>query len=715
MPRAHFEWAGRELVIETDEVARQSDGAVLVKYGETVVLVTAVSSREPKEGLDFLPLLVNYLEMTFAAGRIPGGFFKREGRPTELEILSSRLIDRSIRPLFPKGYNYDTQVIATVLSVDQENDPSFLSIIGASAALDLSDIPFGGPVVGVKVGLIDGEFVINPTASELDKSTLDLTVAANRDGVVMVEGGAKFVPEDVLLEAIFKGYEATKPVLDFLEELREQWGKPKRAFSPLEVEESFRAQVMEWAIPRFQEACQIVEKKERRSRLEEIRKEALEVFSSEDPKANAQLKAVLEEAERLVVRAMVLEEGRRVDGRGPRDIRPISCEVGVLPRTHGSAIFRRGETQVLVTTTFGTSEDMQKIESLMEGEVFKRFMVHYYFPPFCVGEIAPLKAPSRREIGHGALAERALEPVVPPKEEFPYTIRVVSQVLESNGSSSMATVCGGSLSLMDAGVPVSAAVAGIAMGLMIEGDRYAILTDIAGDEDHHGDMDFKVAGTRDGVTSFQMDVKVPGVSKEILRHALEQAREARLFVLDVMNKTIDQPRKELSKYAPRIVTIQINPDKIRNVIGPLGKHIRSIMDKTGVKIDIEENGVVRIASPNPDAIQEAVKMVREYAAEAKIGEVYVGTVKRIADFGAFIEILPGVVGLCHISQLDTKRVRSVGDVIKVGDQVKVKVLEIDEYGRLRLSRKAVLEEEGKKEEQGPRDRRSAKPPSRRRF
>lgn len=714
MPRAHIEWAGRDLVIETDEVARQSDGAVLVRYGETVVLVTAVSAREPKEGVDFLPLLVNYLEMTFAAGRIPGGFFKREGRPTELEILSSRLIDRSIRPLFPKGYNCDTQVIATVLSVDQENDPSFLSIIGASAALDLSDIPFRGPVAGVKVGLVDGQIVINPTASELDRSLLDLTVAANREGVVMVEGGAKFIPEEVLLEAIFKGYEATKPVLDFLEELREQWGKPKRSFSPLEVDEAFRAQVMEWAVPLLEEACQITEKRERRSRIDEIRREAMEVFHPQD---EVQLKLVLEEAERMVVRTMVLEEGRRVDGRGLRDIRPISCEVGVLPRTHGSAMFRRGETQVLVTTTFGTSEDMQKIESLMEGEVFKRFMVHYYFPPFCVGEIAPLRAPSRREIGHGALAERALEPVIPPKEEFPYTIRVVSQVLESNGSSSMATVCGGSLSLMDAGVPVSAAVAGIAMGLMIEGDRFAILTDIAGDEDHHGDMDFKVAGTKEGVTSFQMDVKVPGVSKEILRQALEQAREARLFVLEVMNKTIDQPRKELSKYAPRIVTIQINPDKIRNVIGPLGKHIRSIMEKTGVKIDIEENGLVRIASPNPDAIQEAIKMVREYAAEAKIGEVYIGTVKRITDFGAFIEILPGVIGLCHISQLDTKRVKSVGDVVKVGQQVKVKVIEVDEYGRLRLSRKAVLEEEEKKEGHGARDRKPAKQPpsSRRRF
>jgi polyribonucleotide nucleotidyltransferase len=696
MPTAHIQWAGRDLIIETEEVARQADGAVLVKYGETVVLVTAVSSKEYKPGVDFLPLLVNYLEMTFAAGRIPGGFFKREGRPTDFEILNSRLVDRSIRPLFPKGYNYDTQVIATVLSVDQENDPSFLSIIGASAALDLSDIPFGGPVVGVKVGLIDGQFVINPTATELEKSLLDLTVAANREGIVMVEGGAKFVSEEVLLEAIFKGYEASKPVIEFLEELKEAWGKPKRSFTPLEVPEDLKMAVFEWGMPKLKEALQITAKIERRERISEILKEAYEVFGGLDPLKQVQIKMAFEEAERYLIRSSVLEEGKRIDGRALNEIRPISCEVGYLPRTHGSAVFRRGETQVLVTTTFGTSEDQQKIESLMEGETYKRFMVHYYFPPFCVGEIAPLRAPSRREIGHGALAERALEPVIPPKEEFPYTIRVVSQVLESNGSSSMATVCGGSLSLMDAGVPVRAAVAGIAMGLMIEGDKVAILTDIMGEEDHHGDMDFKVAGTREGVTSFQMDVKVPGVSKEILKQALEQAREARLYVLDVMNKTLDQPRKELSKYAPKIVTIQINPDKIRNVIGPLGKHIRSIIEKTGVKIDIEENGLVRIASSNPDAIQEAIKMVREYSAEAKIGETYVGTVKRIADFGAFIEIMPGVIGLCHISQLDTKRVKSVGDVVKVGQQVKVKVIEIDEYGRLRLSRKAVIEEEKKK-------------------
>ena len=709
-----MEWAGRELVIETEEVARQADGAVMVRYGETVVLVTAVSSREPKEGVDFLPLLVNYVEMTFAAGRIPGGFFKREGRPTDQEVLSSRLVDRSIRPLFPEGYNYDTQVIATVLSVDQENEPGFLSIIGASAALGLSDIPFGGPVVGVKVGLIDGQFVINPTSSELERSALDLVVAVNRDGVVMVEGGGKMVPEDVLLEAIFQGYEAARPILDLQEELREQWGKPKRSFCPPEKGGPLWEEVMGWCLPQVKDAFQISAKIERRDRLAQLLKEALEKFGGEDPQNQLLVKLAFEEAEREVVRSSVLKEGRRIDGRGFKDIRPISCEVGLLPRTHGSALFRRGETQVLVTTTFGTSEDEQKVESLMEGEVYKHFMLHYNFPPYCVGEVSPLRAPSRREIGHGALAERALEPVLPSKDDFPYTIRVVSEVLESNGSSSMATVCGGSLSLMDAGVPVSAAVAGIAMGLMVEGDQVAVLTDIVGEEDHHGDMDFKVAGTREGVTSFQMDVKVPGISREIMKQALAQAREARHFVLDVMDKTLDQPRKELSKHAPRIVTIQINPDKIRNVIGPLGKNIRSIIEKTGVRIDIEEDGLVRIASPNAEAIEEAIKLVKQYTAEAKLGEVYIGTVKRVTDFGAFVEIMPGVEGLIHISQLAEGRVRKVTDVVKVGDQVKVKVIEIDEYGRVRLSRKAVLQEERKKRPQRPPQRRPAQQ-RRRRF
>jgi len=695
MGRIALEWAGRELVLETEEVARQADGAVMVRYGETVVLVTAVSSREPRE-VDFLPLLVNYVEMTFAAGRIPGGFFKREGRPTDQEILSSRLIDRSLRPLFPEGYSYDTQVIATVLSVDQENDPAFLSIIGASATLGLSDVPFGGPVVGVKVGFIDGQYVINPTMSELDRSLLDLVVAVNRDGIVMVEGGGKMVKEEVLLEAIFKGYEAAKPILELQEEMREQWGKPKRSFSSPEKGGPLWEEVRGYCLPVIQEAFQTTSKIERRDRMAQLQKEVLERFGGEDPAAQALIKRAFEGAEREVVRSCVLKEGRRIDGRGFTDIRPISCEVGLLPRTHGSALFRRGETQVLVTTTFGTSEDEQKVESLLEGEVYKHFMLHYNFPPYCVGEVSPLRAPSRREIGHGALAERALQPVLPSKDDFPYTIRVVSEVLESNGSSSMATVCGGSLSLMDAGVPVSAAVGGIAMGLMVEDGQVAILTDICGEEDHHGDMDFKVAGTSEGVTSFQMDVKVPGISKEIMEQALRQAREARLAVLEVMNRTLDQPRKELSKHAPRIVTLQINPDKIRNVIGPLGKNIRSIIEKTGCKIDIEEDGLVRIASPNPEAIEEAIKLVKQSAAEAKLGEVYIGTVKRVTDFGAFVEIMPGLEGLIHISQLAEGRVRKVTDVVKVGDQVKVKVIEIDEYGRVRLSRKAVLQEERRK-------------------
>ena len=691
--RISIELAGRNLILETGTVACQADGSVLVTYGETVVLVTAVASKEEREEADFFPLLVNYIEMTYAAGRIPGGFFKREGRPTDQEILNSRIIDRSIRPLFPAGFLGDTQVIATVLSVDQENDPSILGIIGASAALEISDIPFDGPVAGVRVGRIDGEFVLNPTTSELERSDVDIVVAANREGIVMVEGGAKIVEEKAILDAIFFGYEAARPILDLQEELREKWGKEKRVYTPPEEGGPLWEEVKGYVMPLLSEAFRIPAKIERRNRIDQIFQEVQERFVAEDGTNRSLVKRAFEAAEREIVRSGVFKEGRRVDGRGLTDIRPISCEVGLLPRTHGSALFRRGETQVLAVTTFGTSEDEQKVESLLEGEIYKHFMLHYNFPPYCVGEVAPLRAPSRREIGHGALAERALVPVLPSKDEFPYTIRVVSEVLESNGSSSMATVCGGCLSLMDAGVPIKASVAGIAMGLMMEGDQVAILTDIIGDEDHHGDMDFKIAGTREGVTAMQMDVKVPGVSKEVMERALEQAREARLFVLEVMNKTLDKPRSELSKHAPRIVTIQINPDRIKDVIGPLGKNIRSIIEKTGVRIDIEDNGIVKIASPNAQAIEEAIALVKQSAAEAKLGEVYIGIVKRITDFGAFVEILPGVEGLVHISQLAEGRVRRVSDVVKVGDEIKVKVIEIDREGRIRLSRKAILQEE----------------------
>ena len=701
------EWAGRPFSIETDKVAKQADGSVLVQYGETVVLMTAVAAREVKEKMDFFPLLVNYVEMTYAAGRIPGGFFKREGRPTDREVLSSRLIDRGIRPLFPKGFRNEVQVVATVLSADQQNDPSILGIIGASLALQISDIPFSGPLAGVKVGRIDGTIVINPTTDELTGSDLDLVVAGNHDGVMMVEGGGNVVDEGVVLEAIYAGYEAIKPILAMQDEIKEGFGKEKRLYTPLEEGGSLRDEVKGFATPLFSDALQIAHKIERRDRMHEIMQEALERFGGEEGEFTSEVRRACEDAERELIRSPIFQAQKRFDGRGPADIRPINCEVGLLPRTHGSALFTRGETQVMAVTTFGTSEDEKKVESLLLGrDLYKTFMLHYNFPPFSVGEVSFLRAPSRREVGHGTLAERALLPVLPTAEEFPYTIRLVSEVLESNGSSSMATVCGGCLSLMDAGVPIKASVAGIAMGLMQEGDQVAILTDIAGDEDHHGDMDFKVAGTAEGITALQMDVKIPGLSKEIMEQALTQAREARLAVLDAMNQALDKPRAELSKHAPRIVTIQINPDRIKDVVGPLGKNIRSIIERTGCKIDIEDTGSVKIASPSAEAIEEAIALVKESSQEAEIGEVYMGKVRKIVDFGAFVEILPGIDGLVHISQLAKERVEKVTDVLKVGDEIQVKVLEIDSNGKIRLSRRALLTgEDGEKRGGYDRDRR----------
>ncbi len=711
--RIEIEWAGQPLSIETDKVAKQADGAVLVQYGETVVLVTAVADREVKEKMDFFPLLVNYVEMTYAAGRIPGGFFKREGRPTDREVLSSRLIDRGIRPLFPKGFRNEIQVVATVLSADQQNDPSILGIIGASVALQISDIPFAGPLAGVKVGRIDGTVVINPTTDDLTRSDLELIVAGNPDGVMMVEGGGSVVDEGVILEAIFAGYEALKPILAMQDELKEACGKEKRPYTPLEEGGPLLEEVKGFAKPLFSDALQISHKIERRDRMHEIVQEALERFGGEERELASEVRRACEDAEREVIRSPIFQEQKRFDNRKPADIRPISCEVGLLPRTHGSALFTRGETQVMAVTTFGTSEDEKKVESLLLGrDLYKTFMLHYNFPPFSVGEVSFLRAPSRREVGHGALAERALLPVLPSAEEFPYTIRLVSEVLESNGSSSMATVCGGCLSLMDAGVPIKASVAGIAMGLMQEGDQVAILTDIAGDEDHHGDMDFKVAGTAEGITALQMDVKIPGLSKAIMEQALQQARQARLAVLDAMNQALDKPRTELSKHAPRIVTIQINPDRIRDVVGPLGKNIRSIIEKTGCKIDIEDTGAVKIASSSAEAIEEAIALVKESSQEAEIGEVYTGKVRKIVDFGAFVEILPGIDGLVHISQLAKERVEKVTDILKVGDEIQVKVLEIDSNGKIRLSRRALLpggeEEKAGGFERDKRDKRDRK-------
>ncbi len=694
---------GKDIVFETGHVARQAGGAVVVKCGGTVVLVTAVSGEEAREDVDFLPLTVNYVEMTYAAGKIPGGFIKREGRPSDHETLVSRLVDRPIRPLFPKGYNYDTQVIATVLSADQENDPAVLAILGASCALEISDIPFKGPIAGVKVGRIDGKFVFNPTFGELEESECDIIVAARDEGIVMVEGGGKEIPEELLSEAIFSAAEAVKPLLEAQLELKRRVGKEKRPFVDVEFDEFFYEKLRFLFGDRLKEAYSFPSKKERRDRVKAIYELATSEMEKEDNFDPVRFKATFEKLERDIVRERVIKEGVRIDGRGYDDIRDIECEVGVLPRTHGSAIFRRGETQVLSVTTLGSSADEQKIESLL-GESYKRFMLHYNFPPYSVGEVSPLRAPSRREIGHGNLAERALLPLIPSEEEFPYTVRVVTDVLESNGSSSMATVCGSSLSLMDAGVPMKKHIAGIAMGLVVSEEKTVILTDILGDEDKLGDMDFKVAGTRDGITSFQMDIKVESIDREIFEKALSQAREARMKILDIMYSTIDKPRSEISIYAPRIIRMHVKPDRIRDLIGPSGRTIKKIIEETGVRIEVQDDGTVEVIAQGPDSLERAVELVKEVTQEPEVGKIYKGKVVRIADFGAFVEILGGIVGLVHISQIADEKVRNVRDYMKEGDEVMVKVIGFDDLGRLRLSRKEAIPESERKVHQQRRHR-----------
>lgn len=683
--------AGRTFSLETGWIARQAHGAVLVRYGETVVLVSAVAENEPRAGAHFLPLTVDYLEKTFAAGKIPGGFFKREGRPTEKEVLTCRLIDRPIRPLFPEVYNLETQVIATVLSVDQENDPDVLAITGASAALMISDIPFGGPLAAVRVGKVNGNLVLNPTISQLKESKLDVVVVGKKEAIVMVEGSATALSEDELLEAIVFGHKGLQGLLEVQEKVVALWGKPKRALATVAQDPELETKLTELCAEPLAQAAFIGDKKERREKLKEIKEQALLALSAQYPEKESEIKEAWEGLERRVVRQRMLAEKIRIDGRGFSDIRPINCRVGALPRTHGSAFFTRGETQVLATTTLGTSQDEQRIDSL-EGESSKRFMLHYNFPPFCVGEVKYLRSPGRREIGHGVLAERAIAPVLPPNEEFPYTIRIVSDVLESNGSSSMATVCGGILSLMDAGVPIKAPVAGVALGLILEGQEVAILSDILGDEDHLGDMDFKIAGTAQGVTALQMDIKIGGITAEVLRAALQQARVGRLYVLEEMAKAIGQPREDISIYAPRIITIQVRPEKIKDVIGPGGKNIRAVIEKTGVKIDVEDSGKVNIASADGAAAQEAIRLIRELTHEPEVGKIYRGKVRKIMEFGAFVEILPGTDGLVHISQLSDGFVKKVSDVLKEGDEVMVKVLEVDAQGKIRLSRKDAVRE-----------------------
>ena len=689
--KLEIDFHGRPLSLETGRLARQAHGAVLAQYGETVVLATVVSAYESRERVDFLPLTVDYQEKTFAAGKIPGGFFKREGRPSEKEILTSRLVDRSVRPLFPKGYDKETQVIVSVLSADRENDPDTLSLIAASAAIEVSDVPHKGPVAAVRMGRIGGKLVVNPPIEQFEQSDLSMVVAATPDAIVMLEGGANVVDEETVLEALFGAHEAMRPIFAMQSELRQLAGKPKRHFLPKERDPQMVAAVRERIGESLEAALSTLTKKERSAALYELEDKVAQELAARFPEREQDLRDAYNSLVRERVRSVILDRDRRIDDRSSTEIRPLSAVVQALPRTHGSAIFTRGETQALATVTLGTSSDEQKIDALL-GERFKKFMLHYNFPPFSTGEVKFLRGPSRREIGHGALAERALAAVLPAEEAFPYTIRVVSEVLESNGSSSMATVCGGSLALMDAGVPIKAAVAGIAMGLVKEGDKVRVLTDILGDEDHLGDMDFKVAGTATGITAIQMDNKVGGVTRDVMRQALHQARDARLTVLGVMQKALEAPRKEISSYAPRIVTLHIKPDKIREVIGPGGKVIRGIVEETGCKIDIEDDGTVLIASADGAAMQKAINAIQGITAEPEIGRIYKGKVRKIVDFGAFVEILPGTDGLVHISQLAKERVRRVEDVLHEGDEVMVKVLDVDRSGKIRLSVREALEE-----------------------
>jgi len=697
--RSEVTLEGRPLSIEVGRVARQADGAAWVRYGDTVVLVTAVASKEPREGIDFFPLTVDYQERAYAAGKIPGGFFKREGRPHEKETLTSRLIDRPIRPLFPKGYRQDVQIIATVLSADQENDPDVLAVVGASAALTVSPIPFLGPLGCVRVGRVDGKLIVNPSYAQLAQSDLDVVLAGSESAIVMVEGGAQQVSEDVLLEAFLHAHRTMQPIIQMQHDLARQLQVAKAPFVCPPVDPAVQARVEEFCRPRLRELVLEREKEVQRARRKALLDEACATLAGESEAGILQVKDVFDELEKREMRRLILEEGKRPDGRAVTEVRPITCEVGVLPRTHGSALFTRGQTQALATTTLGTSEDEQRMDDL-EGESFKRFMLHYNFPPFSVGEVKMMRGASRRDIGHGALAERAILPILPGKEEFPYTVRIVSDILESNGSSSMATVCGASLSLMDAGVPIRAAVAGVAMGLVKEGERTAVLTDIQGLEDHLGDMDFKVAGTRTGVTSIQMDIKIQGITEAILRQALTQAHEARMKVLGIMDGALAGPRGSLSPYAPRIISFKIPTDKIREVIGPGGKVIRGIVEQTGAKIDIEDDGTVSIASVDEAAAQKAMDIIGKIVEVPEVGKVYTGKVVKIMEFGAFVEILPGTDGLLHISQIARERIKRVEDVLKEGDEVMVKVLEVDKSGKIRLSRRELLPDPGPSAEGG---------------
>ena len=690
MEQIEIEVGKRKLIFETGKIAKQANGSVVVKYGDSVVLATACSSKNEAKGLDYLPLTVNYTEKYYAAGKIPGGFIKREGRPRDREILVSRLIDRPIRPLFPKNFRNEIQVLATTISADQINPPDILAMNGASLALGISNIPLQKLVGAVRVGLIDGEYIINPTYNQIEEGELDLVVAGTEDAVVMVEGGANEVSEDVLLEGIEFAQNYIKTIIEVQKELVKKVGKPKIVVQPDVIDEKLMERVRELAYPVYEKACFIPQKLERQDSLEEAGNQTVEKIVEEfGEDVISSVRAILENIEREIVRKTILEKGLRSDGRGLKDIRPISIEVNLFPRTHGSALFTRGETQSLAITSLGTVDDEQRYDDI-EGEGTKSFMLHYNFPPFSVGEVGNVGSPSRREIGHGNLAERAIKPVMPPKEEFPYTVRVVSEITESNGSSSMASVCSGTLSLLSAGVPIRDSVAGVAMGLVYENEKYAILTDILGSEDHLGDMDFKVAGTKKGITAFQMDIKISGITKGIMKEALDQAKEGRLFILDKMAKVIKEPVERISSYAPKILTYKVPIEKIGIIIGPGGKTIRSIIEETGANVWVEDDGTVTISSKNDEDAQKAYQMVKDLTEDVQVGKVYEGKVKKITDFGAFIEVLPGKEGLCHISQLDHKRVAKVTDVLKVGEMVKVKVISVDPHGRISLSRKDAM-------------------------
>ncbi len=705
MTRKEIQIGGKTLSLETGHLAKQADGAVVIQYGDTVVLITAVAAKTPRIGVSFLPLTIDYRENTFAGGKIPGGFFRREGRPNEKEVLTSRMIDRPLRPMFPDGWAFETQIIGQLWSSDKENNSDVLAITGASAALGISDIPFPEPIAAVRVGLTpEGEYAFNPTFQELENSNLDLIVVGTNDAIVMVEAASDEIGEEVILEGIYRGHEEIKRLVAWQQELIDEIGKPKRDVPVRDEPEGLRTKLVDEWKEKLAQTMRIRGKLDSYAAADALKAEMMETFGEDEEESKGFAGHAWHDMQDEILHEEVLERGVRMDGRRFDEIRELTCEVGVLPRTHGSAVFTRGETQALVTVTLGTSQDAQRLD-FVEGEEIRRFMLHYNFPPFSVGEARFLRGPGRREIGHGALGERSLSVTMPGEEDWPYTVRVVSDILESNGSSSMATVCGGSLALMDAGVPIKAPVAGIAMGLIKSGDKFEVLTDIAGAEDHHGDMDFKVAGTRKGINALQMDIKIGGITKEIMAKALEQARTARLEILDAMHKSIEAPRESISRYAPRILTVTINKDKIRDIIGPGGKTIRSIVERTGCKIEVHDDGRVDIASVDEESTQKALEIIKQLTAEAELSKTYVGKVVRVVNFGAFIEILPGVEGLCHISEIENHRINEVTDVLNEGDETTVKVIDIDATGRVRLSRRVLLKDDGggeRRDRRGPR-------------